>query len=68
MARKNNINAQVSPLVERNDSHHQLSGDDLNHYAKQMRSMFGDTQLPAVAYKGSVIPRRVLSDYSFLTK
>lgn len=54
-------------LVENKESHHQLRGKDLQHYQNQMKQMFGDTTVPAVRYKGDVIPRRVLSDFSMLT-
>lgn len=55
-------------VVERKDSHHQLSGEDMKPYLRQLEHMTGNTQLPAVLYKGTTVPRRVLSDFSYLTK
>ncbi len=64
MGKKHTHNAAV---VERKDGHHQLSGSDLQQYRDQMQRMFRDTKLPAVLYKGKTVPRRVLSDFSYLT-
>ena len=58
---------QPAFIAENKESHFQLSGKDLQHYEKQMKDMFRNTHLPAVLYKGQTIPRRILSDFSFLT-
>lgn len=65
MAKKQSQNAGV---VERNDGHLQVNSQELSHYKTQMTNMFRNTQLPAVLYKGELVPRRVLSDFSYLTK
>lgn len=54
-------------VVERKDSHLSSDHTERQHYAKQMTELVGDTKVPAVQYKGAVVPRRVLSDYSYLT-
>lgn len=60
--------SENASVVERSDSDRQCNSAEMKHYAEQMKAMFGDTQLPAVVYKGQTIPRRVLSDYSYLTR
>lgn len=57
-----------STVVENKDSHIQASSLEEQHYRDQMNRMFGDTQIPAVQYKGQYIPRRTLSSFSYLTK
>ncbi|QDP50586.1 MAG: hypothetical protein Tp1125DCM00d2C21254131_27 [Prokaryotic dsDNA virus sp.] len=37
-----------------------VTPEDLKHTQNQMRSMFGDTALPPVLYKGRIIPTGVL--------
>lgn len=67
MSKKINKPHQNCTVVERKDSHYQLRNDELKGYQKTMTEMFGDTELPAVVYKGAIIPRRTLSDFSYLT-
>ena len=56
-----------APTVIRNDSHIRADFKTLEHYEKQMRQMFGNTKLPNIVYKGEKIPKRILSDFSYLT-
>lgn len=60
--------SQNAKVVERTDSDKRCETKELGHYMDQMKALVGDTQVPAVQYKGNVIPRRVLSDYSYLTR
>lgn len=55
-------------FVERNDSHLPVSEQEMKHYASQMKDMFGNTQLPGIVTKGKTIPRRVLSNFSPLSR
>lgn len=67
MSKTVNKPRQNCTVVERKDSHHQLRNDELKSYQKMMTETFGNTELPAVVYKGATIPRRTLSDFSYLT-
>jgi len=59
------INAKT---VERSDSDKQCNQSELNHYRDQMTMLVGNSQIPGVTYKGNFVPRRVLSDFSYLTR
>lgn len=54
-------------IVERTDSKNSSDHKERQHYAEQMTALCGNTQIPAVQYKGTVVPRRVLSDFSYFT-
>lgn len=62
------LRQQNASFVERNDSHLPVSDQEMNGYVKQMREMFGDTQIPGIITKGKTIPRRVLSNFSPLSR
>lgn len=64
MKKKDHLNHQVTG----SQGDQQLKGADLLQAQKQMQALMGNTQLPAVLYKGQTIPRRTLSDFSYLTR
>lgn len=68
MARTRATKGMNCGVVERKDSHLSCTSQERSHYATQMTELCGNTQAPALLYKGKTIPRRVLSDYSFMTK
>lgn len=55
-------------VVENKDSHLPCTSQERAHYGKQMTELCGDQKVPAVLYKGKTIPRRVLSEFGYLTK
>lgn len=59
--------SQNASVVERKDSRISCNEVERAQYATQMKQLYGCTKVPAVLYKGNHVPRRVLSDYSYLT-
>jgi len=55
------------PVVETGDSMRTATQVEINRYRDQMKMLTHSTELPAFEYKGRLIPRRVLTDFSYLT-
>jgi len=57
-----------SSMPENRQNHITSDHKEIESYREKMKTAFGNDHLPPVVYKGDSVPKRVLSDYSYLTK
>jgi hypothetical protein len=68
VSKTKNVKGMNAMMPDNRDNHKQLQGRELDAYIEKTKALCRPTGMPAVNYKGELVPVRVMTDFSCLTR